>query len=302
MFTSLKRIFKFGWINFSRNSWAATATIFIMVMVVSTVTSLFLLRGITDFLTKEMEATVDLSVYFKKDTLETEILKAKEEVSKLPGVKEVNYISSDEALENFKERHKDNPILLETLDEVGENPLLASINIKVFEAPQYENLVSFLEGSSFQDLIEKIDYRDKKPVIDRLFNITTGLNVGGIVFSLILAFLAVLVAFNTVRLAIYNSKEEISVQRLVGASNWFIRGPYIVQGALSGFFAALICLLLFSVLCFFVSPGLEKFYPGLNVFKYFTSHFFVILLIQLATGIGLGIVSSIIAIRKYLQV
>lgn len=302
MFTSLKRIIKSGWVSFSRNSWLATATIFIMVMVISLVTSLYLLKGMTDFIIGELEAKVDLSVYFKKDVSEGEILRAKEELSKLAEVKEVEYVSSEQALENFKERHKDNPIILETLTEIGDNPLPASLNIKVFEAPQYENLVSFLEGSSFQNLIEKIDYREKKPVIEKLFSITSGLNTGGIIFSLILAFLAVLVAFNTVRLAIYNSREEIVVQRLVGASNWFIRGPYIFQGTISGFFATLISLLIFTILCFVLGPKLGAFYPGLNLFQYFTGNFFIILLIQSATGIGLGIVSSVIAIRKYLQV
>ena len=301
MFVSIKRIIRSGWISFSRNSWLATATIFIMVMVISLVTSLYLFRGMSDFIIKELEAKVDLSVYFKKDVLEGEILRAKEELSKLAEVKEVEYISSEQALENFKERHKDNPIILETLTEIGNNPLPASLDIKVFEAPQYENLVSYLQGSSFQSLIEKIDYQEKKPVIEKLFSVTTGLNTGGIIFSLILAFLAVLVAFNTIRLAIYNSRDEISVQRLVGASNWFIRGPYIFQGAVSGFFATLITLLIFAILCFFLGPKLGAFYPGLNLFSYFVSNFWTLFLIQFLTGVGLGIVSSVIAIRKYLQ-
>ena len=273
-----------------------------MVMVISVVTSLFLFRGMTDFIIKELEAKVDLSVYFKKDVLEGDILRAKEELSKLSEVKEVEYVSSEQALENFKERHKDNQIILETLTEIGNNPLPASLDIKVFEAPQYENLVSYLEGSSFQDLIEKIDYQEKKPVIEKMFSITTVLNTGGIIFSLILAFLAVLVAFNTVRLAIYNSREEISVQRLVGASNWFIRGPYIFQGAVSGFFAALVSLLIFTILCFFLGPKLGALYPGLNLFTYFAGNFWMLFSIQFLTGVGLGIVSSVIAIRKYLQI
>ncbi len=302
MFITLKRVIKSGWANFSRNSWLATATVFIMVMVISLVTSLYLLRGMTDFLIKELEAKVDLSVYFQKDVSEREILNAKEELSKLSEVKEVEYISSEQALEKFKERHKDNPIILETLTEIGDNPLPASLNIKVFEAPQYENLVSYLQGSSFQNLIEKIDYQEQKPVIERLYTITSGLNTGGIIFSLILAFLAVLVAFNTIRLAIYNSRDEISVQRLVGASNWFIRGPYIFQGAISGFFATLICLLIFTILSFILSSKLETFALGFNLFGFYTHNLFLVFSIQLATGIILGVVSSIIAIRKYLQI
>jgi cell division transport system permease protein len=273
-----------------------------MVMVIALITSLYLFRGLTDFLITELEAKVDLSVYLQKDVSEREILRAKEELSKLPEVKEVEYISEEEALERFKEYHKDNPLILEILAEIGENPLPASLNIKVFEAPQYENLVSYLKGSSFQNLIEKIDYYEKKPVIERLYTMTSGLNRGGIVFSLILAFLAVLVAFNTIRLAIYNSREEIVVQRLVGASNWFIRGPYIFQGIISGFFATLVCLFIFTVLCFALSPKVAILTLGFNLFGFYIHNLFLIFLIQLATGMALGVVSSIIAIRKYLQI
>jgi len=250
MFTSTKRVIRSGWINFSRNSWLTTATVFIIVMVIFLITAIFIFRGMTNFLIKDLEAKVDLTIYFQEDVSEKEILDAKEELSKLPEIKNVTYISKEEALEKFKERYQDNPLLLETLTEVGNNPFQGSLNVVVSEAPQYESLVSFLEASSFQDLIEKIDYHEKKPVIERLFSITTTLNRGGIIFSLILAFLAILVAFNTIRLTIYNSREEITVQRLVGASNWFIRGPYLFQGAVSGFFAALITLLLSAIVCF----------------------------------------------------
>jgi len=302
MLTSFKRVIKSGWINFSRTPWLTTATIFIMIMAISLITTLYLFRGMSDFIIKDLQAKVDISVYFNKDISEKEILNAKDELSKLAEVKEVEYVSSDQALETFMERYKNNPLVLETLSEVGENPLSASLDIKVFEAPQYENLVSYLEGSSFQNKIEKIDYQEKKPVLDKLFSITSLLNKGGIGLSLILAFLTILVAFNTTRMAIYNSREEISVQRLVGGSNWFIRGPYIIQGTIVGFFATLICLVIFTILCLTLSVKLEIFYPGFSVSKYFTSHLFWIILIQLITGIGLGIVSSLIAIRKYLRV
>jgi len=139
-------------------------------------------------------------------------------------------------------------------------------------------------------------------VIEKIFSITFAINRTGVVLSLILAIIAFLVAFNQVRLAISNSKEEIFIQRLVGASNWFIRGPFLLQGVISGFFAALITLLIFIPLVYSLSPKMEVFFPGLNLFGYFINNFFLILLIQILTGIGVGVISSIIAIRKYLKV
>jgi len=117
-----------------------------------------------------------------------------------------------------------------------------------------------------------------------------------------LALVAILVVFNTVRLAIYSSREEIRVMRLVGASNWFIRGPFLVQGAISGFAAVVITLLIFTGALFFLSPKLEILFPGLNIFNSFTGNFGMLFLIQIFAGVGLGVVSSIIAIRKYLKI
>jgi len=118
----------------------------------------------------------------------------------------------------------------------------------------------------------------------------------------LLVIAAILVAFNTIKLAIYNSREEIKIQRLVGASNWFIRGPFLIQGTIAGIFAALIGLAVFSLVCWLLSPKIEFFFPGLNLFGIFTNNLGLIFLIQLATGLGLGIISSTIAIRKYLRV
>ena len=302
MLTSFKRVIKSSWKNIIRNPWLTTATVFIIVMVVALITSLFLVQGMAKQLITELKSKVDVAVYFKNSVAEQDILDAKDEISKLANVKSVEYITAEQSMENFKTRNQNNKLLLQTIDELGSNPFPPALDIMVYEAPQYEALVSYLESSSFNSLIDKIDYQDKKPVIDRLFSVTKSLNNGGIIFSVILGLLAVLIAFNTIRLAIYTSREEISVQRLVGASNWFIRGPYVIQGALSGFVAAVFCLIVFGILCFFANPQLLVIYPTFNLFQYFLNNIFLIFGIQLLTGVGLGVISSIIAIRKYLRV
>jgi len=301
MLVLLKRIIRSGWLNFSRNSGLSLATIFIMVMTISLVTSLFLFRDITQFLISGLQEKVDISVYFKTATPEEDILLFGEEIKKNPEVKNVEYVSREAALESFTQRYKDNPVIMESLGEVG-NPLLASLNIKAREASQYMTVTNFLETSSYKNLIDKVDYYQRKPVIERIFSITSAINKTGIGLSLILAIVAILVAFNTIRLAIYNSKEEISFMRLVGASDWFIRGPFLVQGAISGFAAAIITLLIFTGALFFLGPKLEILFLGLNIFNSFTGNLGILFLIQIFTGVGLGVVSSIIAIRKYLKI
>jgi len=302
MFTLLKRIIRSGWLNLKRQSGLTFATFFIIVMTISLVTFLFLFQGMTQFLISDLKEKIDISVYFKKDSAEEDILEVKEELNQNPEVKNVEYISREEALERFTQRYKDNPILMEALAEVGENPLLASLNIKAGQASQYAAISNFIETGPFRNLIEKIDYRQNREIIEKVFAISSNINFAGIAFGLILGFIALLVAFNTIRLAIYSSREEISIMRLVGASNWFIRGPFMFQGIVVGIAATLITLLIFTIAIFFLSPKIEVLLPGFNLLSYFGAHFWILLLIQLTTGIGLGVISSWIAIRKYLEV
>jgi len=302
MFTTLGRIFKFGWQNIFRDGGLTAATIFILFLTISLTTSLFLLKDIGQFLITSLQEKADISVYFKTEANEDDILNVRKELSNIPEVKEIKYVSKEEALSSFIEQHKDSQILMESLEEVGGNPFLASLNIKAFQVEQYQLVANFLENTIYKDLIEKVDYYQRKPVIERIFSLISAINRSGILFSLILVILAILVTFNTIRLAIYNSGEEIKIQRLVGASNWFIRGPFLVQGAISGFFATLICLLIFTLISWQLSPRIDFFFPGLNLFQFFIGNFWIIILIQLATGVGLGIISSAIAVRKYLKV
>jgi len=301
MFTSLKRIIRSGWTSFCRNSGLSAATVFIMVMTITLITSLFLLQEATKFLIVKIQEKVDVSVYFKEEAPEKDILELQGELSKMPEIKDVEYISRDEALEIFVQKHENDQNLMESLKETG-NPFLAHLNVKTFEANQYEIVSKFLENKSFQNLIQEVDYYQRKPIIERIFSLTANINRAGIIFSLIFGVIAVLIAFNTIRLAIYNLKEEVSIMRLVGASNWFIRGPFLVQGAISGIIAVLITLLITTAVCYFLNPKIEALTPGLNIFGYFIDNFWTIILIQLATGIGIGVFSSLIAMRKYLEV
>lgn len=302
MFTSLKRIFRSAWLSFSRDGDLSVATIFILVMAIFLISSIFLLKNVSRLLITNLQEKADISVYFKIDALEEDILKIKDDISNIPEIKEINYISREEAKETFIKKHENEPDLITAVEEVGGNPFLASLNIGAFEASQYTAIANLLESSDFKNLIEKIDYYQRKSIIERIFSLTSLVNKSGIIFSIILIIVAILVTFNTIRLAIYNLREEIGIQRLVGASNWFIRGPFIAQGVISGIFAALISLLIFSLVCWYLSPKIAFFFPDLNIFQLFTNGIWMLILIQFATGILLGAISSIIAVRKYLRV
>jgi cell division transport system permease protein len=302
MFTLIKRIIRSGWRSFSRDGEVAVATIFILFLSVMLVSSLFLFKDISKLLISKIEDKIDISIYFKEDILEDDIFDIREIVSEFPEVKEVDYVSPEEALEDFLGKHEEDSILLESIEEVGRNPFLASLNITAWDPGQYQIISNFLEKPEFEEVIEKIDYYQRKSVIDKVSSINeTGARIG-IIISAILIMVAVAVTFNTIRLSIYNSRKEIEIQRLVGASNWFIRGPFLVQGAICGIFSAMISALVFCGICWFFSPKIMTFFGDFNLYALFLKNFQNLLIIQFVAGIILGVISSVFAVRKYLKV
>ncbi|KPJ73520.1 hypothetical protein AMJ48_01000 [Parcubacteria bacterium DG_74_1] len=302
MFTSLKRVIRSGWQGFFRDGGLSIATVFILLLTITLATSLFLFHGLSHLLISSVEEKADISLYFKEEALENDIFEFREELARISEVKEVKYISQEKALADFTEKHKDNPVLMASLAEVGRNPFLASLNIIASEPGQYQAITDFLETSDFTALIEKVDYYQRRSVIERIFSLTSTINRSFIFLSIILSLVAILVTFNTIRLAIYNSREEIKIQRLVGAGSWFIRGPFLVQGVLAGILAALICLLTFSLIIWSLSPRVETFFTDLDISQFFVTNLWQIILIQFVTGILLGVISSFLATRRYLKI
>ncbi len=300
--TALKRVIRSGLHSFWRNRWISTATISIMVITLGLITNLFLVSVVADNILKDLEAKVDISVYFKLVTSESEILKIKGELEGLSDVKNVEYVSRELALAKFEEGHKNNPLIIKSLEELGENPLEASLNIKAKLIDNYEAIASFLESPRFAALVDTVNYRQNQQVIEKLSSILSTIRKSGLVAILVLGLVAVLVTFNTIRLTIYSMREEIGVMRLVGASNWYIRGPFIVEGVLHGLLASVVTMIIFYPLVLFVSPKISAFLSGIDIAAYFKQNFWQIFLLQTLVGIFLGVISSLIAMRRYLKI
>ena len=302
MLTNFLRIIKYGFLAFRRNGWLSTATLSIIVLALLVFEGLMIFNVLTKTAINSLEDKIDISIYFKIDAPEDDILNIQKSLGTLTEVKSVNYISRDQALEIFKEKHKDDAAISQSLEELNSNPLLASLNIKANDPSEYAAIAGYLDKADFKTMFEKVTYAQNAVVIDRLNKIIGVAERGGFILIVFLIFIAVLVTFNTIRLAIYSSREEIGIMRLVGASNSFIRGPYIVEGIIYGFLAAMLSIALTAPIVYFVSPYMSIFIAEMDLWKYFISNLFGALFYQSLFGIGLGAVSSIIAVRKYLKV
>ena len=301
MIESIKRVLKWGLKNFWRNGWLSTATVSIMVLTLLVITVLLMVNVVANAVLDNLENKIDISVYFKLQTSEEEILKVKTQLEQLAEVENIDYTSQNEALVSFKEKHKDNPVLLQSLDELENNPLEASLNIKAKQTSQYASINQFLESVHYKDIIDKVNYLQNKGVIEKLGKIIIDVKTVGLVISLALAIIVFLVTFNAIRLAIYSSREEINIMRLVGASNWFIRGPFIVEGLLYGVIATVITTILLYPTFYFTSPKISGFLPVGDIFSYFKANILALFFLLLAIGVVLGAFSSFIAVRKYLK-
>ncbi|MBI2465679.1 MAG: hypothetical protein HYV66_00375 [Candidatus Sungbacteria bacterium] len=222
--TALRRVIKSGVNSFWRNLWVSTATISVMVITLGLITGLFLVSVVAGGILTDLEEKVDISVYFKLDVSESDILRVKTELEGLADVKGVEYVSREEALVRFEAEHEENPLIIKSLEELGENPLEASLNIKAKVIDDYESIASFLESSRFSSLVDTVNYRQNQKVIEKLSSILNSIRKSGFIFVLVLGLVAVMVTFNTIRITIYSLREEIGVMRLVGASNCIFAG------------------------------------------------------------------------------
>ena len=304
MFTNFKRIYNFATSDFARNKGISIAAIFVLVVTIMLVTGLLFFQGMAGYLTSQIQNKIDITAYFNNGTVEQDILSAKSEILKMsPDIKNVEYVSQDQALANFNQTHSDNPVLAKALQQVGDNPFLPALNITTNGDPkQYQKISDFLQASDFNKLINKVDFSQKKDTIEKVYSITTNINTFGLALGIILILVAILVVFNTLKLGIENSKEEISTMRVVGASDWFVRGPFIIQGIIYGVIAFVICFVLSALSAFFLSSKISVLLPGFNMFDYFLNNWWLFVLIQLGFGVGVGVISSFIVVKKYLNI
>ena len=303
--SEIKRIIKAGFINFSRSGIISWAAVLVLTITLSVITSIVFLQTVLHNSLDQIKDKVDVTIYLTTSASEENIQSLKSSLDKLPQVASTEYITAEESLKIFRDRHQDDYPTIQALDEIGSNPLGGYINVKAKEVSQYESIANFLKNDNelfigSNSVIDKVNYYQNKVVIDRLNSIIGGAEKLGFVITIILALIAIVIAFNTIRLAIFISREEISVMRLVGASNMRIRGPFMVEGAIYGVISCIVTLLLFWPVTIWFKNNMTNFL-GINLYDYFISNLFQIFIITLTSGVLLGMISSSLAVRKYLR-
>lgn len=305
MITAFRRVIKAGFVGFWRSAYVSLASIFVLTVALFVIGSTMFLNELLSTSLQTLQSKVDINVYFVPDAPQEEIDRILTAVEALPDVAAVQYTSREEALRLYRERNQDDEIAMQALEELNENPLGANIAIQAKETSQYEQVARFLEeqkglAQPQTPVIDEINYARNKESIDTLTSIINAVEQASLIVMSILLLAAVLITFNTIRLAIYTAREEIAIMRLVGAGNMFIRGPFMLQGIMYGFLSGLLAMLIFYPILIWLGPRTEAFFE-LNLLTYYTTNFGELFGILVGIGVVLGLISSILAVARYLR-
>ncbi len=305
MFTTLKRIIRNGCIGFYRNKTISVSAIIIMTITLLIIGGLVYSRAMLKHVLINAQDRVDVTAYFVLPAKEEIILQFKKELEKLPEVKEVTYVSRAQALIQFEARHKDDALALQALREIGDNPLRASLLVQARNSGQYEAIAQYLKSRTSDNdqnpLIDRVDYEDNKVIIDQLNRLIATVNSTGIVFVGIFILISIMITYNTIRLAIYVFRDEIGIMRLVGADRFYVRGPFVIEGILYGLIAGILATLLYLPISIYIRDYVKSGLLQFDTLEFYILKAWLLAGILIGTGVALGMISSYLSVRKYLN-
>ena len=312
LWITTKRITRYGIVGFVRNGFISLSAILMMTIMSFMLVNIMISNAAMTATLQDLTNKVDVTVYFKTNATDDQVQETRKSLEALPEVASVSYVSREQALADFRERHQNDQLTIQALDELGGNPLGASLEIRAKQTSQYESIAQYLEAQQDSQsaaglAIDKVNFYQNKTAIDRLTAIIDTSEKNGIAKTAFLAICALLIVLNTIRLAIYTARDEIGVMNLVGAGRWYVRGPFMIAGVLYGIVSSVVVLiLLYPILLYHpvligLDPTTELLFGSFDSFAYYTAHFLLFFVVLMGTSIALGALSSYLAVRRYLR-
>jgi len=307
-FITFTRIVRTGAMNFARNTWLAMAAMAVMVVTLTIILFSLVTSATFNNTIAQINSKINISIYLNDSVTDQQRIDLMNQLRALPEVRGVSYVSKDQALAEYKVENAGNKDLLQAINETG-NPLPASVQVDPVDPGKIDQIQKVLNQPAtiaLEDPQAGTSYSgDRKAAIDKIAHATDILKRVGVVAVLVFALISMLIIFNTIQMAIFNRRDELTIMRLLGASTWYIRGPFVVESIIYGVLSALISVLLINTLFVVASSGLKASSLGLldigYAESYFRHNFIWLLTLQLGVGIVIGAVSSIIATRRYLK-
>lgn len=306
MFISFFRLIKFGWQNFFRNFWLSLVTIIIIILTLISISCLLIFNILTDNTLKVVQAKTDVYIDLKPEVKKEQADQLVNSLAQVPSIVEVKYVSPEENLANFLNTYQNNTLISEAIKTLENNPFKASILIKVDKIENFPIILNELSQDKYANILEikGEDFTQTKKLVNKISEYSQKIKKAGLIISGIFIFVALLVVFNTIQISIYNRKEEIAIMRLVGASNFFIKGPFYVEGIIYSLFSIIILLIFIYPLIIFLQPYINNFFSeySTNIITQVNNNFIKIFGTELIIAIIINILSASIAMKKYLRV
>jgi cell division transport system permease protein len=300
MLISFFRALKFSIQDIGRNIWLSLVTVVILVLALFSINLLLAVQVISSAAVETVRDKIDISLYLRTESSESDILALKARISALENVQAVNYTSKQAALEAFQTKHQNNPEVIGALRELDGNPLSPSLIIQPKDLDHYDDLITDLNKIS-DPIIETRNFDDHKLMLEKINGITDRVSEAGFLVSILFIFITLLVLYNTIRVAIYTHRQEIAIMRLVGGSSWFIRAPFLFSSIIYTLVGMLITTVLFYFFLSLLQPYLETFFLNydFNILNYFNNNFLRLFVLQFLGAAIINMVASLVAVRKY---
>lgn len=305
MLTFFSRTAKYAFQDFWRNFWLSLITVTVIFIALFSVNCLLLIRTISEYTLQTIEKKINVSVYINPNVEENSILDLRARLLGLSQVKEVIYITADEALQSMISRHAGDPSIQQSISELGQNPLGAQLIIQARSLNDYDAIENVLNEDRYKGIIADKNSDEHTYIIERVSQISERVRLFATALSIIFTIVAIIVVFNTLRIIIYTHREEIAIMRLVGATNWFIRMPYLWQSLFYSVLSLGVFLLIWYPLIGVLEPYINELFAensSISLINYYNANFLVLFGAQLGVLILLLGLASIGASRKYSRV
>lgn len=306
VFIDIYRAFKFAWQSFWRNFWLSIVTISIITLALLAVSLLLAFNLITANVMDTVEAKTEIFIDLTEEAKSAQVDFLVNELNKVPNIKEVVYITPEQTLERFQATYKDNELILQSLEELENNPFTGSLKIKVERIDQFPILLDEISKPEYSEILEidNAEFFQARDLIGSISSYSEKIEKLGFGISIFFILISIIVVFNTIQMGIYSHREEIGIMKLVGASNWFVRAPFLIEGVLYSIIAIIIVLILFYPVASVVQPHLDNFLGeySLNMVQSITQNIWLIIGLEVGIAMLITIVSSLLAMRRYLRV
>lgn len=290
--------------NVVRNLWLSVVTVFLMILTILSMLMVLEVNTVGSKIIEAIQSKVDINIFFEDAAKEKDILAAQAYLEQLPGVRDVVYVSQDDAEAWLRERYAHDPNILSALDEVvDKNVLPSSLVVRAYDIANYAKILSTFQTSQFENIVAKADYDDNQDIIISLSHRIQQASRIGIGISAVFVIISIIVIFNLIRLAIYSHREEIMIMRLVGATDWFIRSPFVMESMLLGVGAAVCALAIFFGILSFADPSVRDFFSGFDfsIVEHFRGYVWQFIFGTIFGAVILSCTSTMIAVTRYLK-